>query len=288
MEKIAVLLAFSAAFFFGLSHVLTKKGLEKASVLQSLFISLLVNVIFLWILAFFFVPLELYLSSAVLIFAAAGCLAPGFGRLFNITSIKHLGVSRAAPIVGTSTLFSVFAAIIFLGEEIRFELLLATLVIFSGIVLIFTGEDGGGKRLERKYVLAALVAAMAYGFAIPIQKAGLTLLNYPILAATVTTTTSFLLLTVYLSATRQLHFAKMNSDGSFAALAGIATGLAFLCNFGALGREDVSAVVPITATFPLFGLVLSQIFIKHHEKITPRVVIGALLAVCGVIIVSVI
>ncbi len=283
----AEFLALTASFFFGLSNVLTRKGLNHAGILQAVFISLAVNAALLWILAFFFVPLELYLSSAVIIFVVAGCLAPGLGRIFNVTAIKNIGVSRASPIIGTAPMYSVLAAILFLGEPFRIELLFATLVIVAGIALVSSEGHEKGK-IGVKYVLFAVAASICYGFASPIQKAGLSILNYPILGATITTTTSLILLTIYLTATKQLHLTKASKHGTFyASLAGISTGMAFLANFNALSIGNVSTVAPILATFPLFALFLSHIFLREHEKITFKIWAGALLTVFGVLIITV-
>ncbi len=284
---LAEALAITAAFFFGLSNVLTKKGLDHQDVLQAIFISLFVNAAIMWVLALFFVPLHLYLTTAIFIFVAAGCLAPGLGRLFNITAIKHIGVSKASPIIGTSPLYSVIAAIIFLGEPFSMILVVATTVIIAGIALI-SMESHDNKKFDIKYVWFAVGASMSYGFAAPIQKAGLAVLHYPILAATITTTTSLILLSIYLAATRQLHLTRSTRSGTiFASLAGVATCFAFLANFNALNIGTVSTVAPLLATFPLFALVLSHFMLKQHERITLRIWAGALLTLAGVIIITV-
>lgn len=50
----------------------------------------------------------------------------------------------------------------------------------------------------------------------------------------------------------------------------------------ALSLGDVSVVVPLVNTNPLFIVILSALFLKDLEKVTGLVVTGALLIVGGV------
>ena len=62
--------------------------------------------------------------------------------------------------------------------------------------------------------------------------------------------------------------------------------MASVGQFLAVQRGDVVVVAPIMATFPLWTLLLSHVFIARLERITPRLITGALLAVGGVIAVA--
>ena len=69
-------------------------------------------------------------------------------------------------------------------------------------------------------------------------------------------------------------------------LSGPTSIVASVGRFLAVQRADVVVAAPILATFPLWTLLLSHIFIARLERITLRLVIGALLAVAGVIAVA--
>ena len=45
-------------------------------------------------------------------------------------------------------------------------------------------------------------------------------------------------------------------------------------------------ISPVLATNPLFTLLFASIFLRGVERITPRVVLGALLVVAGVVVLS--
>ena len=72
-----------------------------------------------------------------------------------------------------------------------------------------------------------------------------------------------------------------------AILAGLASagGVTFL--YLALSYAPVVNIAPVTAMNPLFSIALAQIFLRDIERLTPRILAGALLAIAGVIVISV-
>ena len=72
----------------------------------------------------------------------------------------------------------------------------------------------------------------------------------------------------------------------FIALCSLSTVTTTTAQYFAVQRADVVVVAPLIATFPLWTLLPSHIFIARLEGITLRLVIGAVLAVAGVIAVS--
>ena len=73
----------------------------------------------------------------------------------------------------------------------------------------------------------------------------------------------------------------------WAVLAGLASvgGVAFL--YLALGQAPVVVVAPVIGTNPLFSIILAWIFLRRMERLTPRVVLGAVLVVAGVAVVAI-
>jgi len=57
--------------------------------------------------------------------------------------------------------------------------------------------------------------------------------------------------------------------------------------FLALQRGEVIAVSPVLATNPLFTLAFALVMLRGVERVTARIVLGAVLVVCGVVILSV-
>ena len=72
----------------------------------------------------------------------------------------------------------------------------------------------------------------------------------------------------------------------WAALGGLAAGGGITCMFLAVSNAPVVVVAPILAMNPLTAILFSQIFIRGMERLTWRVLFGAVLIVIGVIIIS--
>lgn len=68
--------------------------------------------------------------------------------------------------------------------------------------------------------------------------------------------------------------------------AGVFSSMGVVLMFQALSRGEVVVVSPVLATNPLFTLFFASIFLRGIERITPRVVVGALLVFAGVVVLT--
>jgi drug/metabolite transporter, DME family len=59
-----------------------------------------------------------------------------------------------------------------------------------------------------------------------------------------------------------------------------------ISNFIALGQADVSVIIPLLNTTPLFTVLFSSLFLRRMETISPRIILGAALMVAGVITIT--
>ena len=67
------------------------------------------------------------------------------------------------------------------------------------------------------------------------------------------------------------------------AISGLSTTVSIITQLFAVQRADVVIVAPILATFPLWTLLLSHIFIARLEQITLHLTLGTLVTVAGVV-----
>lgn len=72
----------------------------------------------------------------------------------------------------------------------------------------------------------------------------------------------------------------------WAGLSGLAAGGGIALMFLAMSKAPVVVVAPMIAVNPLTAILFGQIFIRNIERLTPRILAGALLVVVGVIIIS--
>ncbi len=67
---------------------------------------------------------------------------------------------------------------------------------------------------------------------------------------------------------------------------GIASACGIIASFFALSMAPVVVISPLQSTTPLFALLWSWLFLSRMERITPRLVLGSLLVVSGVILIT--
>ena len=111
--------ALANAFLFALHNIFifTKKALRYSNPATGVISSLLINIVFLWTLAFLLVPMADVTLASQLIFVGVGFFQPGLTRLLTYKGINTLGVAITDPIRASTPLFSAAMAIIFLGED---------------------------------------------------------------------------------------------------------------------------------------------------------------------------
>ena len=73
----------------------------------------------------------------------------------------------------------------------------------------------------------------------------------------------------------------------FVGFSGLSTSVSIVSQLFAVQRADVVIVAPILATFTLWTLLFSHIFISRLEQLNLRLIIGAIVGVAGVIAVAI-
>jgi len=101
------------------------------------------------------------------------------------------------------------------------------------------------------------------------------------------TTVSLILLLGFLLFTGRTQQLKMERDGfRFFFCAALIATLAQVANFIALGRGEISVIIPLLNTTPLFTVFFSALFLRAVETINTRIVLGATLMVGGVVLIT--
>lgn len=131
--------------------------------------------------------------------------------------------------------------------------------------------------------LSALVAAMAYGVTNVLGKKLVTDFGNPLVIATFTTMFGMLIFALFVGKQTpdEIRIAPRRSL-LFIVLAGITATAGLAMMYGALTQARVIIVAPIAALNPLIAIFLAHIFLRRLERVTFRIVVGALLVVAGV------
>ena len=277
--------SFQAALCFSVAHILIRRGLAESNAMTGSFISLSMSALVLWGLAPFLGSLRALWTPAVLIFIAAGILAPGIGRTLSYVGIEKIGVARSVPIANSSPIFASVFAVFFLGETWVLQNMVGTLLVISGVVILSMARPAQGK-WRKLDIIYPVVGAMAFGGSAILRKAGLGFVDSPVLAAAATAGAaaifSFTLLQIQ-GGTVAFKLTRRSAAWLFSA--GFINTAAMLSVFYALSHGKVVIVEPLVSSNPVLTLLLTAIFLRDVEVLSLRVIVGALLTVAGTILV---
>jgi uncharacterized membrane protein len=282
----AEFLALLSSIGWAADSILVRRGAQSSNIFAAAFLSYLVTTLNLWIIISLLYPLHLLWSPATIYFVLSGLLQPLLARILYYAGITRLGVSRAGPLRGTGPLFAVLIAVIFLDERPGTFVYGGTVLTVAGgwLILSRMREEHGWRLFDVVFPIgAALVAAVSQS----LRKTGLLILGNPFVGATITNSTSLIVYFISLLVLGKIHLIQPNRAslpyfGSAALIAAAAQILVFV----ALNKGDVSVMVPLFNTTPLFAILLSALFLKDLERVTLRVVIGAVIMVAGVFFIA--
>lgn len=278
----SALWALAAAAGLGAGMITTRQGLRYASVAAGAAIGVPSSTLVFWCLAPFVLDTGGFNLAAAGVFALVGLFFPAAVTLLTYSGNQRMGPTITSAVSCTTPLFALSGAILFLGEHLSAGNVLGTGAIVLGMFAL-TWSRGA---LARGWPLWALVlpfaAAALRAVAQVLTKAGLALWHNPYAAGLIGYTVSAV---VILAATR-LRGPRKPTDRRalpwfFAT--GMFNGASLFLMYTALGKGKVALVSPIVATYPLFTLALSLVFLRH-ERVPPRVALGAALTVAGVVI----
>ncbi|ASK34978.1 DMT family transporter [Alloalcanivorax mobilis] len=284
-------LALLSSVMFALTFLLVRVGVKSASSATALWITLSINVLFLWVWSLLTQEVHLRDWWQWRYFFLSGMFAPLLGRLFQFQGMARLGANITTPLTLTHPVISVILAIAFLDERITPLGFLGALLVVMGSVAV--GAEGGRNdtrslaRVPRRYLLLPAAAALSYGISIVLRKVGIDIGADPITAAAVTCTSSWLFATLYflLSGSFASIRCSRNEFGYFV-LAGVFSALGPVLLYAALQHQDLVVVAPLASTTPLFVLLMSYIFLRADEIFTRQVIAGTVATVSGVVLVT--
>ncbi len=276
--------ALSPAFWFSLSSIMTRRGLEGSTPHTGSLIVLFMQ-LFFFSLCLVMVDFDnISLSIYWLAFLAAGLSSPALALLFLFRSIERIGVAPTSAISNTHAILGAFWAFLLLGER-------PPVVVWLGILFVVAGiswmSSGGGPLARGRVLLLPFMSAACFGFAHMLRKVGLGGMDSLVFGGFLQSLAACTIGPLFLKASagwRPFVFNKPSCRNFF--WAGLAMSAAQLSLLAALSMGEVSRVSPLVATVPLFTLVLAPLILGNREKITSRIVVGALFTVTGVILVT--
>jgi uncharacterized membrane protein len=281
-------LALAASVFYATSNVLVRAGIRESTSTIALFVSLTVNVVALWTISLLLYDVR-FDPFAWRYFIIAGLFAPVLGRFFNYQGIDKVGVNISIPLVYTNPVVAVVLSLVFLNEYLSPSEAVGALVIVVGAVVVATVDADGDRprQFPKRYLLLPLLGAFFYGTSHVFRDIGVEVVSNPVLAAAVTTTTSWLVVAAFLVASDRVTLKQAHRrEVLYFAAAGLATSTAIPLIYLAYSVGRVVIVTPVTNSSPLFVMLLSAILFREEEVFSARVVGGTLLVVVGVVLMA--
>lgn len=287
IDRMIIVAIMGAAIGFALSQIFVRLGLNHGSPLTAVTFSILTMTPLMWLILGYSIVWESFSLAGVLWFMLSGAVAPLATQVLLFTSALRVGISRASPLRNTSPLFASLLAIAFLGERWTLPLAAGTMSIILGATLL--GMDDGKQVLgfRKRYLWLSLASGFVGGFSDPMRKFGFSLMSNLPLAICSLMTGSLIVLLVYLVATGKHRDLVINRGTlQWFGLAGVASAVGISSNLVAVNMGKVVVVTPLMSTVPLFTIFLSLLFLQKLERVTGRVILGALSICAGAALIS--
>ena len=278
-------LALASAFFSAVATMLIQRGLERSNFYAGFWINVLIGMLGLWAGVFALIPSTSFDWRALPYFVFSGVAGTAAGRFFRVASIDKVGAPVASAIGNLAPLVATGLAVVLLDEQVTLAILAGTLVIVAGTVLLsLSGKHVG---FPARYLVYPFMAAWCFGMVQVVRKMGLSETG-PLFDAAINITAAMVASTTFVAASGKLPMLRCDrrSFGYFA-VGGACENFGVLLVIVALGYGDVSVVSPLSATAPLFVLLLAFVFPSGTKKLGWRVALGTTLIVLGVALLTV-
>ncbi|MEX2224292.1 MAG: EamA family transporter [Candidatus Rokuibacteriota bacterium] len=277
-------LALSSALCAAVATILIHRGLRGASFYAGAWINVVVGAVAAWAAAAWLVPVEEFTWQAVPYFALSGLIGTTGGRLFRVLAIQKVGAPVAAAVNNLTPLVASVLAILLLGERVTAPIVGGTLVIVTGTILLsLSGRYTGFRVRDLAY---PFIAATCFGTVQILRKLGLASAG-PLLGATINVTAALIAMTAFVVASGNVGSLRCSRRSALYFIGGgIAENGGVFLLLLSLGWGDVSVVIPLAGTAPLFVLGLAYLFPSERARLGWRIVAGILLVVLGVALLS--
>ena len=303
------LLALAAMPMFASNIIVTRLASSRIAISDGYLIVVSVNISFSALVFAVRFPLRAeplrWDSWGFVLFVLAGVFATYLGRWFNMESIVRLGPAKTSAFQVSSPLFALVFALVFLGERLSLQALVAMLLTASGLLLVSlpraraTTEGttvlpapgirdrvrAGIRSTLASTVAMAVGSSAAYAIGNVLRGAAVRQWNEPVLGALIGALAGIALHFVFASGhvevVRNLRRADRRGVLLFG-LSGVLTIVAQMCVFVAMVHSPIAVVALITLCTPVVVFPLSYFLLGNNEGITARTIAGAILTIGGI------
>ena len=280
-DATAQVLALITSVFYASALVSARAGMRYSTPTTVTLVSILIQNLLLWTAIFITGGVHAVPISGILLFTLVGIFQLGV-RLLAYTGVEKIGASRSSALQSVSPLISAAIAIAFLGEPTTLLIILGTCLVVVGIVLISWKPERQLGDFRRWHLLLPIGAAFLTGINHPIRRYVLTMASEPLFFSALMGTVSlggFLIYFVVSPRSQRLVWDRQ-AIGPFLAT-GFCETISIFLIITAISMGRVVIVAPIAASYPVWSLIQSAIFLRDVESIQWKVIAGILSVVAG-------
>jgi uncharacterized membrane protein len=282
----AQLFALLTALAFASSNVLVKRGFRHSTPLTATFVSLVIHSVMLWSAVFATGGIPPVALAGVVAIVITSLLQPGI-RHFHYTGIHKLGTSRATTLRNSYPFLTVIAGIVFLGEPFTALGLIGTLLVVAGIILTSWRIDKNVPTFRRAYLFYPAATVLLTTVVHPLRRYALLQSHEPLFFAALVGPVSLVAFAAfYVSPACKEKLVWDRRAFWPLAFSGVFETLAVLFMLIAFASGPVFIVSPISATVPIWTMILAALFLKELESITVMTALGTVSVVAGVVAIS--
>ncbi len=279
---LSVLFSLSTALVVGSFTLFVRSGQRHANAVSGVLIGLIVSMPPLLVGAVWTWEPAHYQPLGWLFFALAGVAGPAVGRVCFFHSIHLMGVARAVPLNSTMPLFSAIIGVYVLGERPGPYILAGTVLIVLGCMGI-TAKRGGTQPTRGSYLLIALGSVVFFSVSHMLRKLGVGSTPNTYLGISIMSVSGGVFLYVfgqYLPPALRPSLMVKKAWVAYS-IGGLLNTLSVLLHLYGLRYGDLTIVIPLAATAPLWALLLTAIFMRKLERITWPILLGTVAVVVG-------
>lgn len=281
--------AIGSAFFAGITSILAKCGIQKTDSTVATAIRTIVVLIFSWLMVVITGTIGEISSiqGKTLLFLILSGLSTGASWLFYFHAIQIGNINKVVAIDKSSTVLTILLALIFLGEGISVEKLIAVLLIGIGTLLMISKKEEKENKQSQMGLVCAVLSAVFASLTSILGKIGITGIDSNLGTAIRTFVVLLMAWLMVFVTGKQREVGKIEKkELIFICASGLATGGSWLCYYRALQEGPASVVVPIDKLSILVTIIFARMVFK--EKLNKKAMLGVVLIVVGTILIALI
>lgn len=298
--------AIGSSFFAGITAVLAKCGIRKTDSDVATAIRTIVVLLFSWLMVLITGTWSgiTQIGGKTLLFLVLSGLATGASWLCYFHALQKGDINKVVSIDKSSTVFTIFLALIFLREGLTWGKTIAVILIGAGTFLMISKApaEGGNASAEasgngaqsegksersREWLVYAVLSAVFASLTAILGKIGIEGIDSNLGTAIRTTVVLLMawLMVFFIGKQREVKRIEKR-ELLFIVLSGLATGASWLCYYRALQDGPASVVVPIDKLSILVTIIFSRIV--FHERLAGKAAVGLCCILAGTVLLAVI